>query len=390
MNAPDPTPAPVPPTAAAGPRVALICPGLGRERRGYERITADLFVALRDELDLWVFKGAGATGPREKVPPSFARDGWVLMNLHLHRLIGRTRYHMECLSFAVALLPHLLRGRFDLVFTYDPPMLKPLYWLRRMFGLRYRILFAHGGAFPFPYWPHADVVLHCSPLSYQDDADRGVPRDKFVLLPIGIWPERFEVKESRATLRQRHGIADSTLVVLSIAALDRKQKRVHHLIEELAQVDGDVLLWIDGSPNFAADLTLVDLARERLGERCRITYGSSERVGELLALADVMVLASTVEGFGLAVVEALCSGTPTLTHDSSHFEWLVGEPRLLVDMTRPGALAARVRELQADPGQLRPLVDRETFRRRYGWLTLRSEFARLFRRVARGESPHAN
>lgn len=371
------------------PRVALICPGLGRERRGYERITADLFRALADEpLDLWLFKGAGPTGPREIVPASFARDGWVLMNLHLHRLIGRTRYHMECLTFALSLARHLRRERFDLVFTYDPPMLKPLYWLRRVMGLQYRILFAHGGAFPFPYWPEADVVLHCSPLSHQEDVARGVPREKFVLLPIGVWPERFETPRTRSELRAEAGIGENTLVVLSVAALNRSQKRVHHLIEEVAQVEGDVLLWIDGSPNFAGDPTLVTLAQERLGPRCRITYSPSERVGELLALADVMALASVSEGFGLAIVEALCSGTPVITHDSPHFTWLLDEAEFRVDMTAPGALAARLREVQRDPGDYRARLDREKYRRRYGWPTLKSAFARLFTRVATGASPH--
>lgn len=376
------------PLPEARPRVALICPGLGRERRGYERITADLFRVLGQGLDLHLFKGGGTTGPRETVPPSFARDGWVLMNLHLHRLIGRTRYHMECLSFSVSLLPHLLRGRFDLVFTYDPPMLKPLYWLRRAFGLKYRILFAHGGAFPFPYWPEADVVLHCSPMHVAEDEARGVPPDKHVLLPIGVWPEKFETPRIRQELRAEAGIPESTLVVVSIAALNRDQKRIHHLIEEVARVEGDVLLWIDGSSAFGADPTLVTLATEKLGARCRITYSPSERVGELLALADVMALASLHEGFGLAIVEALCAGTPVLVHRSPHFEWLVGEPAFMADMARPGALAERLREMQREPGALRVRVDREAFRARYAWPRLAPEFERVFTRVARGESPH--
>lgn len=370
------------------PRIALVCPGLGRERRGYERITGDLFRALRGHADVWLFKGGGPRGPREFVPPSFARDGWVLMNLHLHRLIGRTRYHAECLSFAISAAPRLAFGGFDVIFTYDPPMLKLLWWIRRLTGARYRILFAHGGAFPFGYWPHADVALHCSPLSFREDVEAGTPPGKFLLLPIGVWPERFETALPRAELRRKYGIPESTLLVLSVAALDRAQKRVHHLIEEVAKVEGEVLLWIDGSSNFAADLTLKDLAAERLGERCRITYGSSERIGELYAAADVMVLASIREGFGLAIVEALVSGTPVITHDSPHFDWLVGVPEMCVDMSRPGALAGRLQALVRDPGRLRPFADREAFRRRYAWPALVPRYLELFGRVARGEPVH--
>ena len=368
------------------PRVALVCPGLGRERRGYERITADLHTALGQQGDITVFKGAGPRSRDQRVPWSLARDGWTLMHLPLHKLLGRTRYHVECLTFALSLAWPLARGHFDLVFTYDPPMLKLLWWLRRLTGARFRILFAHGGAFPFGYWPHADVALHCSPLSFDEDIAAGTPREKFALLPIGIWPERFEVQASRAELRRRHGVPESTLLMVAISALDRSQKRVHHLIEEVADLPGEVLLWIDGSPNFAADLTLIDLAAERLGARCRLSYGSSERVGELLAIADVMVLASVREGFGLAIVEAVCAGTPVLVHNSRHFDWLLGVPEMMVDMAEPGALRARLADLLLNPDSLRRFVDKQALRHRYAWPQLAPRYLDLFRRAARGES----
>lgn len=370
------------------PRIALICPGLGRERRGYERITADIYTILRDDLDATLFKGGGVAGPKEIVPFSLARDGWVLMNLHLHKLIGRTRYHMECLTFALSLVPHLLRGNFDVVFTYDPPMLKPLYWLRKLIGGHFRILFGHGGAFAFNYWPHADVVLHCTPVWHELDVKAGVPESNRILLPLGIRPERFQVQASKAELRRQYGVPESTLLVLSISALDRKQKRVDHLIEEVSKVEGEVLLWIDGSNKFSSDLTLVDLAKERLGDRCRLTYSPSEKVGELLAMADVMVLASTMEGFGLVLVEALCTGTPTLSHNGSHFEWLIGKSDLLVDMTVPGALAAKLQPLVEKHDALRTLVDIDEYRSRYAWPNLKPAYLNLFRQVAQGQTPH--
>lgn len=369
---------------AAGPRVALVCPGTGRERRGYERITADMFLAFKDVVNVTLFKGGGPSGEREVVPGSLRRDGRFLRYLPLHKLIGRTPYHMECLTFATSLAPRLVKGHFDVVFTYDPPMLKLLWWIRRLTGSRFKILFAHGGAFPFPYWPYPDLVLHCSPVPYQQDLDVGVPAEKLALLPIGIWPERFEVTASRTELRRKYEISDSTLVLVSIAALNRSQKRIDHLIAEVARVDGDLLLWIDGSQSFDSDLSLIDLARERLGERCRITHVPSELVGELLAVADVMVVASLLEGFGLSIVEALCSGTPTLTHNSSHFQWLIGQPELMLDMSVPGALAARLETLLTEHGALQAYADKAHFRAKYSWQSLRQEYVDLFRRVALG------
>ena len=363
-------------------KVAIVSPGIGRVRRGYERASEDLFRLLRGDVDLWLFKGAGENRDRELTPSSIGRESWLLLKLKLHRLIGRTPYHMECLTYAMSAARRLGSGSFDVVLTYDPPMLKLLWWIRRITRADFRIVFAHGGAFPFEYWPHADVVLHCSPLAYQEDLRNGVDPSKLELLPLGMWPERFTVKESKAELRERHGISESTLLVLSVAALDRKQKRIHHLIEEVAKLEGDVMLWIDGSSSFASDPTLKDLARERLGDRCRMTHGTSEGVAELLAMADVMVLASLLEGFGLVIVEALCMGTPTLTHRSPHFEWVVGRPELLVDMAEEGALADRLQELVADHDALRDHVDREGYLAKYSWPALKEPYLKFLARVA--------
>ncbi len=38
---------------------ALLCPGLGRVNRGYERFAEELFSACRERMDIVLFKGGG-------------------------------------------------------------------------------------------------------------------------------------------------------------------------------------------------------------------------------------------------------------------------------------------------------------------------------------------
>ena len=196
-------------------------------------------------------------------------------------------------------------------------------------------------------------------------------------MPCGIHPEAFEVAEDREALRARHGLAPDQFVVLVVAAVKRVHKRVDHVIEEVAGLEGNVLLWIDGPPE---DPDVVALARDRLGSRCRISYVPSHQVGELYKAADVMAHAALDESFGLTVVEAMSTGLPVLTHDSPHFEWLAGSREPLVDMSRPGALRARLAALMAAraAGRRSASPDTALARARFDWRQLRDDYRALY------------
>jgi glycosyltransferase involved in cell wall biosynthesis len=126
------------------------------------------------------------------------------------------------------------------------------------------------------------------------------------------------------------------------------------------------------------------MAHEMLGSRLRITHVPSSEVPALYRVADVMVHAALEESFGLAIVEALCSGTPVLVHDSPHFEWLLGGSEGLVDMATEGSLAERLRELAAR--QQRRSIGMRTrsdlARNRFDWKVVSRSYVELYRKLA--------
>ncbi len=182
-------------------------------------------------------------------------------------------------------------------------------------------------------------------------------------------------------MRAAHGIGPNTFVVLSVAALNRTQKRIDYLIDEMAGLSGDWLLLLDGSLDHG-DPALVGYARERLGSRVRISHVPSDKVRELYAVADLMAHVSMSESFGLAIVEAASTGLAVLTHDNPHFRWLIGNPECWIDASRPGALATKVTQLMADPTRLAAMRTTEETRRRFSWTELKPDYAALYRHVA--------
>lgn len=369
--------------APGAPRIAMVCPGVGREQRGFERLFADLHGVMRRRMDITLFKGGGRSSRDEIVPTFVPRNSRIARILPVHALFGRTPIHTECLTFAMALLPHLQRGRYDIVHCIDPPLCRLLYKARSMLGLRFRLLYSEGTAMPPSDYPPADHVHQIAPGSFEAAKRWGIPVERMTMLPPGIDADRFRSPSTKSELRARHGISPGTFVILAVCAINRLQKRVDHLISEVARLEGDVLLWIDGSMD-QGDPSLLDLAQDRLGDRCRITRVPTAQVGDLYRLADVKVLASVFEAFGLVVAEAMAAGVPVVTHDSPHFCWLCPNPRAHVDMREPGALADLLRELFTHRERLAELAPHPSAVERFDWMKLAPAYEEMYRSVAAG------
>ncbi len=363
-------------------RVALVSIGIGRFQRGFERFFTDLAEVMQQDVELTLY--GGAPGPGRRVPP-----GLAALMLLAHRLpVGSVdteyrEYKHDCLAYGLALFPELLRRRFDVVHVIDPPLSKVMERLLPLVPSRPRLLYTNGTAWPVRLCPRRARIHHVQQGSYLAALEAGDPPARNVMLPCGIHAERFEVTEDRAALRARHGVAQGTFVVLMVTAVKRVHKRVDYVIEEVAGLEGDVLLWIDGKPE---DREVVALARERLGARCRISFVPSHEVGQLYKLADVMVHAALEESFGLTVVEALSTGLPVLAHDSAHFEWLAGSRESLVDMSRPGMLRDRLAQEMA--AATHSLCGSQAARRaasvrsRFDWSRLRTGYGGLYESTA--------
>jgi hypothetical protein len=363
------------------PRVALVSVGIGRRQRGFERMFADLFMVLRDELDVTLFKSGGECTCREKIPRLLRPATAIARALPLGDHAGGRDYKAECLAYGLSLLPELLRHRFDVIHCVDPPLAHVLQRLKQACRLRARVLFTEGCRVPPRFYPRVSHLHHVAKFAHDEAATGGIPTSCMTVIPVGVDTRRFATRVDRHALRRKHGIADSTFVLLVISNVERVFKRVDYIIEEVSRIEGDILLWIDGHPE---DPTLPELARQKLGSRCRITYVPSSSVPELYQVADLMIHASTNEAFGLAVVEASCSGLMVLAHDCPHFEWLLGHRDGLIDMSRAGILEARLKQLSSERDEISRRAKQRAGDacRRFDWHALVPAYVQMYQTVA--------
>lgn len=363
-------------------KVALLCSGLGKVNRGFERLIRELFDGLKDEVDLTLFKGAGEVTERERVVFNLGRQGRLVRILPVHRLLGKSPYYAEAISFVLAVWPALIRGKFDVVHYIDIPIGQVLGRMRRRLGGRFRLLYTQGAVVDPELYPAAEHVHQVAPKARDDALAYGIPPDTMTMIPCGLYAETFASDVPREELRRRQGADSDAFLVLSVCAVDRVMKRVDVLIEEVARLDDGVHLRVDGHME---DPSLASLGRERLGERFRVDTVPRQQLSEVYGMADLFVLASLGESFGLAVVEAMAAGLPVLVHDDDHFRWLVEPEEQRVDMARPGALAERINWFRERPEERRRLgeINRQAVRERFDWAAILPRYRDMYRAMGR-------
>ncbi|WP_263381432.1 N-acetyl-alpha-D-glucosaminyl L-malate synthase BshA [Granulicella arctica] len=139
----------------------------------------------------------------------------------------------------------------------------------------------------------------------------------------------------------------------------RPVKRVTDVIEVFARVAAAMparLLMIGDGP----DRSAAEYLAARLGVRDRIHFlGKQENVNELLPLADLMIMPSEMESFGLAALEAMACGVPAIATRVGGVPELIddGINGLLFPIGDVDAMGTAATALLSDPAAYRTMAE---------------------------------
>jgi phosphatidylinositol alpha-1,6-mannosyltransferase len=292
------------------------------------------------------------------------------------------------IAYSVMALFTALRQRTDVVFCGHLYM-APLAWLiARLKGAKL-IVQMHGiDAWPCP--PRlqraaaeaADVILCAS--RYTRGIVTGwaaVSPERILIVPNTV-ADMFAPGDSSA-LRAALGLRDER-VLLTVGRMDSRERykghdRVIAAIPSLVAQEHDVVYIIIGEGGDRARLE--DLAR-RAGVAARVRFlgaVSRQYLADAYRMADLFVMASTGEGFGIVFLEAMASGTPALGLDAAGACDALADGELGTVVSENDLAAAIARLLampKPDPGTLSRAV-----RARFGAAVLREQVGMAFNRL---------
>ena len=182
--------------------------------------------------------------------------------------------------------------------------------------------------------------------SYRRRALRFLSEDRVHLVYHGVDTNLFKPEQSGAAVRSRYGVPTDATLVVNVGRLKERKGQLE-LISAVGMLDDPTVhLVIAGGLSSASR----DHAAALEHERSRLRWSDNVMIDQdvppasvpsLLAAADIVAQPSVSEGLGLALLEAMSSGRPTISTDIEGFSEIFSagddtNPRDLTELVDAG------------------------------------------------------
>jgi len=304
-----------PPTPGSKGMVALQLYSF--DKGGLEEVVLTLARELRRDgtFDPVILVSEGQPGhlaqvAREEGLPVIALNG----NRHLlRRLVGKLRIRLASLHYSPFGTREYERAGVPIVYTVHNTYV----WADEDFRLRRAAAYARVARF----------VAVSGAVARFFAARLQVDRDRIVTIPNGLPADR--LPEPEPVTRAELGIGEGDLVFVNVASINwyKYQSLLVAAMARLAEsLPGARLLVLGNVHDERCRAHLVrEIDRLELMDRVRILeYVPKARLLGILRIADAFVLPSLIEGWSIAVMEAMFSGLPLILSD-------VGSARDVID-----------------------------------------------------------
>lgn len=156
----------------------------------------------------------------------------------------------------------------------------------------------------------------------------------------GIDTNRFRFnQDERSRLRIAQHLSDADQVIFAIGRLveAKDYPNLLHAFSKIKKNQSKAVLWIAGAGDLLSELKSLAASLGILD--CVIFLGIRSDIPALLNAADIYVLSSAWEGFGLVVAEAMATEKVVVATDCGGVKEVLGDCGLLVPTNNPNALA---------------------------------------------------
>ena len=265
-------------------------------------------------------------------------------------------YHFP--NFAI---PPLTRGKrvvtiHDMSFLRFPEFAEPR-------NLRYLSRVIHRTA------READAIITDSAFSASEiRALLGVAPDRIHAIHLGVDPRCAPAAPAAvAALRGRLGLERPYLLTVGTVEPRKNLPLLIEAFERMAAFDGDLVM--AGMPGWKYAPILERMRTSARAARIRyLQYVPDDALPALYTGAEIFLLASHYEGFGLPPLEAMACGTPVVSSTGGSLPEVLGDAAVLIDGCDAAHWAQSIGRVLADAGQRRDLSARGRRQAaRYGW-----------------------
>ncbi len=205
------------------------------------------------------------------------------------------------------------------------------------------------------------------------------------VIPVGVNIERFRAESKSQGVRGKYHLRDERLTLTVCQLIPRKD--IPTLISSAMILSKTIpqlkMLIVGDGPERG---NVESLIREmNLADRVILTGEVSD--GDLIGLyraAELFVLPSVYEGFGIVLVEAMAAGLPVISTTASAIPEVVDGAGLLVPPQDPNRLAETIISVLTNPKLRAEMASKSIMRAaNYDWNLIASKYERLYESVTR-------
>lgn len=229
-----------------------------------------------------------------------------------------------------------------------------------------------------------DRVIANSKTFFEGYKDVDIPSEKIQLVPFGVDLKSFVPTPKKQTSDQIRLLCTSRFI---------NRKGIEHLIKSLDYLPSNFQLYLTGSGSVhdpVAHRNLLDLAKPygvRVFQSERSV--SQDEIAQLYRSADVFVMPSQYEGFGLASLEAMACGIPVVATNVQGLKEFIEHRKtgLLVDYGSPKQIAEAIISLIDDASLRNNLIKNslDMVKQKYDAQNMADVYEKLYQEVSCGQ-----
>lgn len=318
------------------------------------------------------FEGNRVRTKISRIPPQVFR-GWMLP---VELAAGR----FDVFHGLDDTVPQVYRGRsvvtiHDMAYMRTPQSLKPE-WVE--FKQKHTKRSAH----------RADMIITVSEFSRKDICTYlKVPKEKVAVIYHGISPVYRVIEDTDAVTKvlRRHGIERPYILFVGTF---QPNKNLERLIEVFATLQRDDQiphrLVLVGARGWFFDTIFSKVQQMNLEESIKcMGHIPQEEMPSFYNGADLFVLPSLLEGFGIPLIEAMACGVPVVTSNACSLPEIVGDAGLLFEPTSRENMKETITKALTDPALSKTLKERSLKRAQdFSWETAARKTLDVYETVA--------
>jgi glycogen(starch) synthase len=234
----------------------------------------------------------------------------------------------------------------------------------------------------------ADRVIVCSQSMKNEICGHfNLPLDKVDVIPNAIDATKYQIPVDRGAVRQRYGVGYGEKLILCVGRLV-PQKGIEYFIRAIPHVakrypEAKFVIVGEG---WSRDILEAEARASGQARKIQFTgFASDREVIELMTSADVLVVPSIYEPFGIVALEGMATGVPVVASKVDGLAEVIEHERtgLFVYPRSPESIAWGIDRILSDPDHAKWLTEnaKDKLHKAYSWEAVAMKTVDVYRKV---------